>query len=151
MDRSSCSTATEMAIPPNFFNGKVPQKKLGPNQNWCQGQGSGSAKNPNAMDLTPGHICARGTLTEDKHAKLMATGGCFCCRKQGHMSHNCPDKPCQLQAQGTQEDRVQIQATDTSQKKFDAKGFFEQIKELNNKDKGIVIQEVFMKNQQDFS
>jgi hypothetical protein len=51
-----------------FFNGKVPQKKQGPNQNWHQGQGSGSAKNSNAMDLTPGHICARGTLTEDERA-----------------------------------------------------------------------------------
>jgi hypothetical protein len=69
-----------------FFNGKVPQKKQGPNQNWHQGQGSGSVKNSNAMDLTPGHICARGTLMEDKHTKLMATGGCFRCRKQGHMS-----------------------------------------------------------------
>jgi hypothetical protein len=66
----------------NFFNGKVPQGKVpqnkqGPNQNWHQGQGSGSVKNSNAMDLTPGHIHARGTLTEDEHTKLMATGGCF--------------------------------------------------------------------------
>jgi hypothetical protein len=86
-----------------FFNGKVPQGKIpqnkqSPNPQWRQGQGSGSAKNSNAMDLTPGHIRARGTLTEDEHAKLMATGGCFRCRKQGHMSQNCPDKPRQSQA-----------------------------------------------------
>jgi hypothetical protein len=139
-----------------FFNGKVPQGKIpqnkqGPNQNWHQGQGSGSAKNSNAMDLTPGHICARGTLTEDERAKLMATGGCFRCRKQGHMSRNCPDKPRPSQAQGNQEDKVQIQATNTTKKQFNAKGLIEQIKELNDEDKDIVIQEVFMKNRQDFS
>jgi hypothetical protein len=116
-----------------FFNGKVPQKKQGPNQNWRQGQGSGSAKNSNAMDLTPGHIRARGALTDKERAKLMATGGCFRCRKQGHMSRNCPDKPRQSQARGNQEDEVQIQATNTTPKKFDAKGLIEQIKELNDK------------------
>jgi hypothetical protein len=134
-----------------FFNGKVPQKKQGPNQNWHQGQGSGSVKNSNAMDLTPGHICARGTLTENEHTKLMATGGCFRCRKQGHMSRNCPDNPHQSQARGNQEDKAQIQATNTIKKQFDAKGLIEQIKELNDEDKDTVIQEVFIKNQQDFS
>jgi hypothetical protein len=67
------------------------------------------------------------------------------------MSHNCPDKPCQSQAQGAQEDEAQIQVAKVTQKKFDAKGLIKQIKELNDKDKDIVIQEVFMKNQQDFS
>jgi uncharacterized protein YjgD (DUF1641 family) len=81
----------------------------------------------------------------------MATGGCFCCRKQGHMSRNCPDKPRQSQAQGNQEDKAQIQATNTIKKQFDAKGLIEQIKELNDEDKDTVIQEVFMKNHQDFS
>jgi hypothetical protein len=138
-----------------FFNGKVPQGKVpqnkqGPNQNWRQGQGSGSVKNSNAMDLTPGHIRARGALTDEERAKLMATGGCFRCRKQGHMSRNCPDKPRQSQARGNQEEDVQIQATSTK-KPFDAKGLIEQIKELNDEDKDVVIQEVFMKNRQDFS
>jgi hypothetical protein len=90
------------------------------------------------MDLTPGHIHARGTLTEDE-CKLMATGGCFCCRKQGHMSCNCPERPHQLQAQGTKEDKVQLQATNTAPKKFDAKGLIKQIKELNDEDKDVVI------------
>jgi hypothetical protein len=134
-----------------FFNGKVPQKKQGPNQNWRQGQGSGSAKNSNAMDLTPGHIRARAGLTDEERAKLMATGGCFRCRKQGHMSRNCPDKPRQSQIQADQGDDVQIQSTNTTPKKFDAKGLIEQIKELNDEDKDVVIQEVFMKNRQDFS
>jgi hypothetical protein len=96
--------------------------KQGPNQNWHQGQGSGSAKNSNAMDLTPGHIRARGALTDEEHAKLMATGGCFRCRKQGHMSRNCPDKPRQSQARKNQEEEVQIQATNTAKKPFMPKG-----------------------------
>jgi hypothetical protein len=133
-----------------FFNGKVPQMKQGPNQNWHQGQGSSSVKNSNAMDLTPGHICARGALTDEERAKLMATGGCFRCKKQGHMSQNCLDKPHQSHARKNQEE-VQIQAANTAKKPFDAKGLIEQIKELNDKDKDIVIQEVFMKNRQDFS
>jgi hypothetical protein len=67
------------------------------------------------------------------------------------MSRNCPDKPRQSQARGNQEEDVQIQATSTTKKLFDAKGLIEQIKELNDEDKDVVIQEVFMKNRQDFS
>jgi hypothetical protein len=68
------------------------------------------------------------------------------------MSRNCPDRPRQSQARGNQEEaEVQIQATNTTAKKFDAKGLIEQIKELNDEDKDVVIQEVFMKNRQDFS
>jgi hypothetical protein len=66
------------------------------------------------------------------------------------MSRNCPDKPCQSQARGNQEEEVQIQSANTK-KPFDAKRLIKQIKELNDEDKDVVIQDVFMKNCQDFS
>ena len=31
-------------------------------------------------------------LTNQEHAQLSKTGACFYCRKQGHVSRNCPNK-----------------------------------------------------------
>jgi hypothetical protein len=43
------------------------------------------AKDSNAMDTTPGCICARSALSEDKMAKLCKEGKCFRCKCQGHI------------------------------------------------------------------
>lgn len=66
-----------------------------------------------AMDTTPGRVraCAansRGALTEKDKAKLMAARKCFCCKKQGHMSQSCPDKPAQ--ARSTPDDSSEDEA-----------------------------------------
>lgn len=56
-------------------------------------------KDPNAMDTTPRRVKTHAALTQEDKAKLMAAGKCFQCKKQGHMSKTCPDKPAQ--ARGT--------------------------------------------------
>src|ERR1700747_183573 len=45
-------------------------------------------KDPNAMEID----AIRKKLTPEELKKLRAEGRCFYCRKQGHMSQNCPDK-----------------------------------------------------------
>ena len=45
------------------------------------------------MDLTPGRTRARAALTDDEYAQLRKEGKCFHCKKQGHLSRNCPLKP----------------------------------------------------------
>jgi hypothetical protein len=59
------------------------------------------AKDCNAMDTTPGHILARGALSEDKMAQLHQEGKCFKCKRQGHIGHNCPNQNSQIHATDT--------------------------------------------------
>ena len=64
----------------------------------------GFAKNPNAMDLTPGHTHARAALTEDERTTLCQEGKCFKCWKKGHMSRDCPDQTSQVWSSQTKEE-----------------------------------------------
>ena len=44
------------------------------------------------MDVDSGNITQFTRLTDDKRETLKAKGACFRCRKQGHMSRQCPLK-----------------------------------------------------------
>jgi hypothetical protein len=59
------------------------------------------AKDPNAMDLTPGHMHARGALTDNEIARLHQEGKCFKCKHQGHIGHNCPNQNSQARTTNT--------------------------------------------------
>ena len=115
-----------------------------PNQDqWRQG----FAKDSNAMDLTPGRTRARGALTDDERAKLMAEGRCFRCKNTGHLSRACPDKPRQARATAPEEGEPSARAVQVAPPpKFNAQAFIEDVKKLNDEDKDYVIQEVFMKS-----
>ena len=115
-----------------------------PNQNqWRQG----FAKDNNAMDLTPGRTRARGALTDDERAKLMAEGKCFRCKKTGHLSRACPDKPRQARATAPEEEEPSARAAQVAPApKFNVQTFIEDVRKLNDEDKDQVIQEVFMKS-----
>jgi len=115
-----------------------------PNQNqWRQG----FAKDNNAMDLTPGRTRARGALTDHERTKLMAEGKCFRCKKTGHLSRACPDKPRQARATAPEEEEPSARAAQVAPPpKFNVQTFIEDVRKLNDDDKDQVIQEVFMKS-----
>jgi hypothetical protein len=79
-----------------FFNkSKGPRKPT--RQQWQQH----FAKDPNAMDLTPGHMHARNALTDNEIARLHQEGKCFKCKHQGHIGHNCPNQNSQARTTNT--------------------------------------------------
>ena len=49
---------------------------------------------PDAMDTTPGRARARRIDAEER-MELMKAGKCFTCKKQGHLSCDCPQRPSQ--------------------------------------------------------
>ena len=89
-----------------------PQKSFGQKptrQQWQQK----FAKDPNAMDLTPGRTRARAALTEEEQVTLQKEGHCFNCKKQGHIGRNCPLKAGGSKARsgGTTKDANQTQSS----------------------------------------
>ena len=61
----------------NQGKGKMPNRWTPQGQTQNQGQWD-----PNAMDIR--------ALTPDERSKLMRSGSCFRCQKQGHMARDCP-------------------------------------------------------------
>jgi hypothetical protein len=80
-----------------FFKRPLKNPKKPTQQQWQQC----FAKDNNAMDTTPGHIHARGALSEDKMAQLCQEGKYFKCKCQGHIGHNCPNQNSQIHATDT--------------------------------------------------
>jgi hypothetical protein len=79
-----------------FFN-KSGKSKKPTHQQWQQC----FAKDPNAMDLTPGCTCARAALTDNELTRLCQEGKCFKCKRQGHIGCNCPNQNSQVHATNT--------------------------------------------------
>ena len=123
-------------------------------------------KGDDAMDTTPGRVKARATntrppLNDEEREKLRKEGQCFRCRKQGHLSRYCPDKPSQARGNPQEEDSEEetIQATASKpppkptnpflvKKKTTAQDIIRLITDAEDDIKDTIIQEVFMK--QDF-
>ena len=124
-------------------------------------------KGDDAMDMTPGRVKARATTTcpplnDEEREKLRKEGRCFRCRKQGHLSCYCPDKPSQARGNPQEEDSEDkaIQATTSKptspkqtnpflvKKKTTAQDIIRLITDADDDVKDTIIQEVFMK--QDF-
>ena len=123
-------------------------------------------KGDDAMDTTPGWVKARATntrppLSDDKREKLRKEGRCFRCKKQGHLSRYCPEKPSQARGSPPEDDSdgETIQATTSKpqpkqtnpflvKKKTTAQDIIRLITDAEDDVKDTIIQEVFMK--QDF-
>ena len=112
------------------------------------------------MDTSGGRTCTFAALTEDECAKLQKEGRCFRCKRQGHLSRNCPDKPKDAKARATgKEESATINAASSSSQtppntqksatKINTKELVESVRNMDQDEKDKVIQDVFM--QEDFS
>jgi hypothetical protein len=125
-------------------------------------------KDPNAMDLTPGHTCARAALTDDEITRLCQEGKCFKCKHQGHIGHNCPNQNSQVHTTNTSNassGALQTpgpSATNTSnassgvsptltsiRKAIMAQELVDLVQDMDQGEKDKVIQDIFM--QEDFA
>ena len=61
-------------------------------EQWKTALKSQKTRDPDAMDTTPGCTRAR-KIDADERTELMKAGKCFTCKKQGHLSHDCPQRP----------------------------------------------------------
>ena len=132
----------------SYFGG---QKNFNPrNPNQCptkQQWQQGFAKNPNAMDLTPGRTRAWAALTDDERATLRQEGKCFKCRKKGHMSRDCPDRASQARGGTTKEDpKEEAKEEDGQIKQVTAEELVHLVRNMSQEEKDKVIQDVFMKD-----
>jgi hypothetical protein len=139
-----------------FFERPSKNPKKPTQQQWQQC----FAKDNNAMDTTPGCICARAALSEDKMTQLCREGKCFKCRRQGHIGHNCPNQNSQIHATDTDKTNTKTQnATNTSTassgtsdtttlshsiKKINTQELVELVQDMDQGEKDKVIQDIFM-------
>jgi hypothetical protein len=110
-------------------------------------------KDPNAMEID--RVRAR-QITMDERADLMKTGKCFTCRKQGHLSRDCPQcssHPCTNARASTSQ--VKVEDNDKGEDppktkvrigktKYSANEIIEIMRNAEDDDKDEVIQKVFM-------
>ena len=124
-------------------------------------------KGDDAMDTTPGQVkaCATNThppLNDEERERLQKEGRCFRCKKQGHLSRNCPNKPSKAhrnpEEEESEDETIQASSTKTAtpkptnlflaKKKTMAQDIIQFITDAEDNVKDTIIQEVFMK--QDF-
>jgi hypothetical protein len=105
------------------------------------------------MDTSADRIRAR-QITTDERQELMKAGKCFTCKKQGHLSRDCPQKvpyiPRARTAQTSDVTQEEEPAVRTGKTKYSADEIIEIMQNADDGDKDEVIQKIFMKNQ-DFS
>jgi hypothetical protein len=111
------------------------------------------AKDPNAMEID--RVKAR-QITTDERTELMKAGKCFTCRKQGHLSHDCPQcssrprtNACASTSQvKVEDDDKEEDAPKTKARigktKYLADEYIEIMRNTEDDDKDEVIQKVFM-------
>jgi hypothetical protein len=101
------------------------------------------------------HVWAR-QITTDERADLMKAGKCFTCRKQGHLSRDCPQRsshPCinahastsqvKVEDEDEEEDPPKTKAR-VGKTKYSADEIIEIMRNAEDDDKDEVIQKVFM-------
>ena len=105
------------------------------------------------MDTTPG--CARARKIDvDERTELMKAGKCFTCKKQGHLSRDCPQRPPQQQRTNAHANTSKIEDVNSDdeeptkvrsgKKKPSASEIMEILREADDDAKDSIIQEFFM-------
>jgi hypothetical protein len=108
-------------------------------------------KDPNAMEID--RVRAR-QITTDERTELMKAGKCFTCRKQGHLSRDCPQHSSRPHTNAhTSTSQVKIEDDDKEEDtpkarvgktKYSADEIIEIMRNTEDDDKDEVIQKVFM-------
>ena len=107
------------------------------------------------MDTMPGQTRAR-KIDVDERTELMRTGKCFTCKKQGHLSRDCPQRPPQRprtnarastssQIEDVNSDDEEPAKVRSGKKKHSASEIMDILREADEEAKDSIIQEFFMK------
>ena len=132
-----------------------PRKKPQTPEQWKSAWNSRRSHDPDAMDTTPGRTRAR-KIDADERTELMKAGKCFTCKKQGHLSRDCPQRPPQrprtnarastsAQIEDVNSDNEEPAKVRSGKKKHSASEIIEILKEADEEAKDSIIQEFFMK------
>jgi hypothetical protein len=110
-------------------------------------------KDPNVMEID--RVRAR-QITTDERTELMKAGKCFTCRKQGHLSRDCPQRPSRpctnarastsqvkVEDDNEEEDVPKTKAR-VGKVKYSADEIIEIMRNTEDNEKDEVIQKVFM-------
>ena len=132
-----------------------PRKKPQTLEQWKAAWNNKRSNNPDTMDTTPG--CARvRRIDADERAELMKAGKCFTCKKQGHLSRDCPQRPPQRsctnartstssQIEDVNSDDEEPAKARSGKKKPSASQIMDILREADEEAKDSIIQEFFMK------
>ena len=132
-----------------------PHKKPQTLEQWKAAWNNKKSGDPDAMDTTPGRTRAR-KIDADERTELMRTGKCFTCKKQGHLSRDCPQRPPQrprasacastsAQIEDVNSDDEEPAKVRSRKKKHSASEIIDILKEADEEAKDSIIQEFFMK------
>ena len=105
------------------------------------------------MDTTSGRTRAR-KIDADERMELMKAGKCFTCKKQGHLSRDCPQRPPRpcTNARASTSHIEEVNSDDeepakvrSGKKKHSTSEIMEILREADDDAKDSIIQEFFMK------
>ena len=132
-----------------------PRKKLQTPEQWKAAWNNKRSNNSDAMDTMPGRTRVR-RIDADERAELMKTGKCFTCKKQGHLSRDCPQRPPQRprtnarpstssQIENVNSDNEEPTKIRSGKKKPSTSEIMDILREADEEAKDSIIQEFFMK------
>ena len=132
-----------------------PHKKPQTPEQWKAAWNNKKSNNSNAMDTTSGRARVR-RIDTDERAELMKAGKCFTCKKQGHLSRDCPQRPPQRprtnacastssQIEDVNSDDEEPTKIRSRKKKPSTPEIMDILREADKEAKDSIIQEFFMK------
>ena len=132
-----------------------PHKKPQTLEQWKAAWNNKRSNDPDTMDTTPGRTRAR-KIDTDERMELMKAGQCFTCKKQGHLSRDCPQRPpqhpCTNACAGMSSQIEEVNSDDeepakvrSGKKKHSASEIMDILREADEEAKDSIIQEFFMK------
>ena len=132
-----------------------PRKKPQTPEQWKAAWNNKRSNNSDAMDTMPGRARVR-RIDADERAELMKAGKCFTCKKQGHLSRDCPQRPSprpRTNAHASTSSQIEdVNSNDeepakvrSGKKKPSASEIMDILREADVEAKDFIIQEFFMK------